>query len=89
MMTTRPTTLNRLFAPLLPTRTNNIEPAADAKTVNDIDEILLKNDGKYDEKIFTFSACDEEGFESNVTIHNIQMKMGISKRSIPTIDSPL
>jgi hypothetical protein len=89
MMTMRHTTLRRLLAPFLPTSANNIEPAAAARTVNDIDEILLRNVGKYDEKIFTFSACGEEGFDSNVTIHKTKMKREISKRSRPTIENPL
>ena len=56
MVTTMPTTLNMLFALFLPARVNSIEPAADAKTINDIDDVFIRNVGKYDEKIFTFSS---------------------------------
>jgi len=89
MITITPTTLNILFALFLPARVNSIEPAADAKTINDIEDIFLRNTGKYDEKIFTFSSCEAEGFEENVLIHNMKIKIGMSKRSSPTIDSPL
>jgi hypothetical protein len=89
MITTMPTTLNMLFALFLPARVNSIAPAADATTINDIDDVFLRNAGKYDEKSFTFSSCEAEGFEENVLIHNIKIKIGMSKRISPIIDSAL
>jgi hypothetical protein len=89
MITTMPTTLNILFALFLPATVNSIEPAVDAKTMNDIDDVFLRKVGKYDEKIFTFSSCEAEGFEENVLIHNITIKIGMSRRTSPTIDIAL
>ena len=89
MITIMPATLNRLFALFLPTRVKSSEAAVDARTTNDIDDILLRNVGKYDEKIFTFSACEAEGFEENVLTHNVQIRIGISKRIRPRIDNAL
>ena len=88
-MTKMPTTLNIVFAFFLPSMVNSIELTANATTINEIDEPPLRNVGKYDKYISTFSACDAEGFEENVPIHNVQIKMGASKRTSPTIDNEL
>jgi hypothetical protein len=77
-----------LLALLLPTNVKIIEPAADAKTNNEMEEVLLRNDGKYDEKILTFSDCDADGFDENVEIHKVQMIMGINNKITPAIDIP-
>ena len=89
MMTTMPIALNTLFAVFLPTSVNSIEPTADARTINDTDETLFRNVGKYEEKNFTFSACEADGFEENVSIHNAKIKIGMSKRISPTIENAL
>ena len=63
MITAVPIILKLPFAFLRPIRENPIEKIADAKTINDIDEVLLRNVGKYDKNTFAFSTCEVEGFE--------------------------
>ena len=89
MITTMPTLLSTLFAVFLPISVNSIEPTVDTRTINDTDEALFRNDGKYDENIFIFSACEADGFEANVSIHKPQIRIGMSKRISPAIDSTL
>ena len=45
-MTMIPTILMALFAQISPTAVKSIDPNVDARTVNDIDEVLLRNVGK-------------------------------------------
>jgi hypothetical protein len=89
VITAMPTTLNMRFALRLPANVNSIEPTAEAKTANDIDDILLRNVGKYDENIFTLSSGGAEGFKENTQVHRVQIKRGMHKRITPIIDSAL
>ena len=81
-----PTVLKRRFALRRPINVKRIEPATDTRTSNDMDDIPLRNTGKYDKKILTFSDCDAEGFELNARIHKVQTMIGISSKTIPAID---
>jgi len=89
MITRMPTNLKAPFALFLPTIENSIELAADAKTINDIDDTALMNLGKCAVNPLTFSACEADGLELNTMIQHAQIYMGMIKRIRLKIDSPL
>lgn len=89
IITMRPPIRKNSFAHFRPIIVNTIEPSDIAKATKEMDELLLRNSGKKEWKLSTFSACEAEGFEENVQIHNTQIERGTSNRTIPIIESAL